>query len=57
MKVTATWEFDVDVSDLDPNFVDISGLAVDLTRRELKDLLEKRQLTEGDFEYRVMTED
>ena len=53
MIVKASWEFDVDVEGLDPEWIDIPELAKDLTRRELKDLLSKRELTEEDFEYTV----
>ena len=53
MKVTATWEFEVDVSDLDPKFVDVPGFAIDLAKRELGYLLEDREISAEDFEYTV----
>lgn len=53
MKVRATWEFEVDVDDLDPAFVDISGLAKDLTKKELEYCLAHSTLTADDFAYDV----
>ena len=53
MKVKAVWEFDVDISDLDPEFIDIPALAKDLTKREMQDLLLNNIITEDDFEYVV----
>lgn len=51
MKVRVSWEFDVDVEDLDPKFVDIPGHAKDLAKIELASLLYKNELTADDFEY------
>ena len=56
MIVRATWEFEVDVEDLDPKFIDIPGLAKDLTRKELECLLQKQHITVDDFEYSVAIE-
>lgn len=53
MKVKAIWEFEVDANDFDPKFVDIKGLAEDLTKRELKHLLQNRDLQADDFDYEV----
>lgn len=53
MIVKATWEFDVDTSDLDPGFIDIPGFAKDATMRELAYLLENKEIAAEDFEYRV----
>lgn len=53
MKVLVTWEFEVDVSDLDPKFVDIPGLAKDLTKQELNLLLTSGELSADDFDYAV----
>lgn len=53
MKVKATWEFEVDVSDLDPKFVDVPGFAIELTKREVDSLLEAGELSAEDFEYTV----
>lgn len=54
MIVKATWMFAVDTSDLDPKFIDIPGLAKDLTMRELAHLLETKEITAEDFEYNVI---
>lgn len=54
MRVLVTWEFDADVEGLDTKFVDIPGLAKDLTKRELDYLLSNGGLTADDFEYAVV---
>jgi len=54
IKVQAIWEFEVDAEDFDPNFVDVEGLAVELTQRELADLLGKKELSAEDFEYKIV---
>ena len=51
MIVKAIWEFDANVSDLDPNFVDVPELAKDLARRELDYLLFHNMLGTYDFEF------
>ena len=56
MKIKATWEFDVDTDDFDPKFVDIPGLAKDLTKQELAYLLERGLLDADDFEYSAVIE-
>ena len=53
MKVKAIWEFDVDVEGLDPEQIDIPGIAKDVTRTELIYLLRKQELIADDFEYIV----
>ncbi len=54
IKVQAIWEFEADVADYDPKFVDLQGLAVDSTQRELADLLKKKELSAEDFEYKIV---
>lgn len=54
MIVRAVWEFDVDVADLDENFVDILGLAKDLTKNELAHCLKNDELTADDFTYEIL---
>ncbi len=54
VKVQAIWEFEVDAEDFDPKFVDIRGLAIELTQRELADLLGKKELSEEDFDYKIV---
>lgn len=56
MKVKVTWEFEADVSDCDPKFVDIPGLAKDAAHNELEYLLANNELTADDFEYVVVIE-
>ena len=56
MKVRAVWEFDVDTEGLDGKFVDIKGLAKDLTKRELANLIENHELSAEDFTFNVVEE-
>lgn len=56
MKVRVVWEFDADVEELDPAFVDIKNLAKDLAERELAYMLEHKEITAYDFEYQVVNE-
>ena len=56
MKVRATWEFEVDTDDIDPKFVDVTGLVKDLTQQELTFMLEHGLLSADDFEYSVVVE-
>ena len=54
MKVVVSWEFEVDVSDLDPKFIDVPGIAKELTKAELACLLKSGDMTVNDFEYAVV---
>ena len=56
MKVKAIWEFEVDTEDLMEEFVDIKGLAKDLTQREIEYLLENKEISAEDFSYELETE-
>ena len=56
MKVRAIWEFDVDDSEMDENFVDVKGLCEDLTKAELDYCLKHNQLSAGDFRCEVHPE-
>jgi hypothetical protein len=51
VKATYVFNFDVDVSDLNPEAVDIPGLAKDLTYGEVDYLLKHNEITADDFEY------
>lgn len=53
MIVKVIWEFDADVEDFDPEFVNIVGLAKDGAKRDLEDLLKRNMLCADDFEYVV----
>ena len=53
MIVRASWEFNVDVSDISSEFVDIDGLAKDLCKRELASMMVNPDSAE-EFEYEVM---
>lgn len=53
MKIQATWEFDSDVNDFDPKFVDIAGLALESAKQELKYLLEHDELNIEDFTFKI----
>jgi hypothetical protein len=54
MIVRAIWEFDADVEDFDPEFINIVGLAKDSAKRELAYVLERNELSAEDFEYEVV---
>lgn len=56
MIVWATWEFDVDDSEMDEKFVNVKELCVDLTKRELDYCLKHNQLNAEDFRYEVHPE-
>ena len=56
LKVKAIWEFEVDTEDLSEEFVDIKGLAKDLTRREMGNLLQNQEISAEDFSYELETE-
>ena len=56
MIVRAVWEFDVDVNDLNPKFIDIPGLAKDLTMRELGYLMDTGEISAADFTYEIVEE-
>ena len=53
MIVKAIWEFDADVEDFDPKFINIKGLAKDSAKRDLQDLIDRNILSADDFEYVV----
>ena len=56
MKVKAIWEFEVDTEDFMEEFVDIKGLAKDLTQREMENLLQNQEISAEDFSYEVESE-
>lgn len=56
MIVRAIWEFDVDDSEMDEKLVNVKGLCVDLTKRELDYCLKHNQLNAEDFIYEVHPE-
>ena len=56
MKVKAIWEFEVDTEDLMEEFVNIKGLAKDLTQREMENLLHNQEISAEDFSYEVESE-
>jgi len=47
ITVQAIFEMEVDVSDFQPGEVDIEGLAIDLTKKEIE------TLSSDDFEYKI----
>ena len=57
IKVKAVWEFEVDVIDFDSKSINIKELAKDLTKRELKYLLEHGDISEEDFCYEIEREE
>ena len=56
LKVKATWEFEVNTEDLSEEFVDIKGLAKDLTQREMGNLLQNQEIAADDFSYELENE-
>lgn len=53
MKIKAIWEFDVDVSDILPEYVDVEGFAIDLAKNELNNLMCNFEISAEDFKYEV----
>ena len=56
MKVKAIWEFEVDTEEFSEEFVDVKGLAKDLTQREMENLLQNQEIVADDFSYELETE-
>lgn len=56
MKVKAIWEFEVDTEDFSEEFVDVKGLAKDLTQREMGNLLQNQEIAAEDFSYELENE-
>lgn len=56
MLVKAVWEFEVNTENFDNKSVNINGLAKDLTKREMKYLLEHEEISEEDFSYEIESE-
>lgn len=56
MRVQAIWEFDADVSDFDPEFVDIPDMAKDLALIELNYLIYTKEISAHDFQYKIVEE-
>lgn len=54
VTVRATWEFDVDVSDILPDYVDVEGLVVHLTKMELRWLIRNSKISVDDFKYEIV---
>ena len=54
VTVRATWEFDVDVSDILPEYVDVDGLVVHLTKMELRWLIRNSKISVDDFRYEIV---
>ena len=54
MKVRVTWEFDADVEDYNPRYVNVPELAKELTKNELASRILNGDVTIDDFEYSVV---
>lgn len=48
-SVNVSWNFEVDVSDLDSEYVDIEGFARECAKNELEYLVKENKLSEDDF--------
>jgi hypothetical protein len=57
MRVIVSLEYDVDVEDLDPKFVDIEGFAKDEAKRMLEDDLKNNAFEAEDFDYNIPLKD
>lgn len=53
ITVEASWTFDVDVEDFDPEYVNVTGAAIEDAVIELNDLIENGKLSVDDFEFNV----
>ena len=56
MLVKAIWEFDADVSDIDPMHVNKKELSKDLAHDALQYYLEHGELSADDFRYEIQLE-
>lgn len=56
ITVRSYWDFNADVSDVDPEYVDVKGLALELSKRELQYLLEHSKISADDFNQEVVRE-
>ena len=54
IPVRAVWEFEVDVSDILPEYVDVEGLVVHLTKMELRWLIRNGKISVDDFKYEIV---
>lgn len=54
VTVRAAWEFEVDVSDILPDYVNVEGLVVHLTKMELRWLIRNSKISVDDFEYEIV---
>ena len=57
MIVKIVYELDIDTTDFDPKFIDVCGMAKDLSKLEMKSLLDNKHLEAEDFTYVIETED
>jgi hypothetical protein len=57
MRVIVSLEYDVDVEDLDPVFVDIEGFAKDEAKRMFEDDLKNNAFETEDFDYNIPLKD
>ena len=53
MRVIVSLEYDVDVEDLDPIFIDIEGFAKDEAKRMFEDDLKNNTFEAEDFDYTI----
>lgn len=54
IELEATITFEFDATGLDPNFVDIEGLAIDSFRRELQSWLDNHEYDAEDFDIKIV---
>lgn len=56
LTVKATIEYEIDITDLDPKFIDVNGFAVDCAMQCLREDLDNSILTHADFDYLIVKE-
>lgn len=54
IKVRVSTEYEIDVSHLDPKFVDIEGFAVDMTKQCISEDIDTRILDANDLTYEIV---
>lgn len=53
ITIQAIWEFEADITDINPNQVNTEKLAVELTQKELDYQIKHHNITANDFHYQI----
>ena len=54
ITVKVSYEYEIDISMLDPKFVDINGFAIEYAQRCMTSDLKDRIITAADFDYEIV---